>query len=226
MSSDITKKIDKSLFKNFVKKDNPVILDIGCYDGRDSLELLDIFKNASIYAFEGDTRSIEVFNKTVPENTDIKLIKTILSDVDGEVSWYASDSDTRRHYDSDIQNSWSASSSTKKPTRHLKVFDDVMFYDPVTANSMRLDTWINDNSIDFVDLMWVDVNGGEKEFLEGAINTLKYKTGLLYIEFNVGLYENALSKEEILDFLPMFKKIGTYEFFGNFGNILLKNKSY
>ena len=77
--------------------------------------------------------------------------------------------------------------------------------------------------------MWVDVNGGEKEFIEGAINTLKNKVNYLYIEFNgvdnKKLYKDCPTANDIKSKLNMFSEIGIYNFMGNFGNILLKNEN-
>ena len=77
--------------------------------------------------------------------------------------------------------------------------------------------------------MWVDVNGGEEGFLEGGINTINNKVKYLYIEFNgVGdkkLYDGCFTKDDILSELPNFKELGVFNFMGNFGNVLLENKT-
>ncbi len=97
------------------------------------------------------------------------------------------------------------------------------------VKSMKLDTWMSQNpNINEIDIMWVDVNGGEREFLEGGLNTLNTKVKYLYIEFNSAnnksLYEGCPTKDEIIQQLSNFEDLGVYNFMGNFGNILLKNK--
>ena len=94
---------------------------------------------------------------------------------------------------------------------------------------MRLDTWLDQTKVvDEIDIMWVDVNGGENEFLNGAYDTIMKKVKFLYMEFcGVGdkkLYENSLTHTDIQDKLKNFKELGVYNFMGNFGNVLLKNK--
>ena len=37
--------IDKNIFKKLIKKDNPIIFDVGAFDGNDSIEFLNIFNN-------------------------------------------------------------------------------------------------------------------------------------------------------------------------------------
>ena len=75
--------------------------------------------------------------------------------------------------------------------------------------------------------MWVDVNGGEAEFLAGALDTINTKVKYLYVEFNGDdekrLYDNCFTKDEIKQTLPIFEELGVFNFMGNFGNVLLKN---
>ena len=221
--------IDKNIFIDLFDKDAKLtILDVGTYDGKDSLEFSKLFTNSTIYSFEGDKRSVKVFNRIAGNIENINLIETALSDIDGEVDWYASNSDTRRHYD--FEDSWSASSSIKKPDNHLNIFDDVSFNKPTQVKSTRLDTWMSQNNqVQDIDIMWVDVNGGEREFIDGGLDTLQNRVKYLYIEFNgvedKTLYEDCLTADGIKDKLECFEELGTYNFMGNFGNIFLKNIS-
>jgi len=219
--------IDKHVFKNKLGIENPVIFDVGCFDGNDCLEFIEIFENPKLYAFEADKRSIEIFKNHVG-NVPVTLIETALSNRDGHVDFYKSESKTRKH-DRHGEKTWTASSSIKKPENHLNIFPDVQFMDKITVESQRLDTWIEDKNISKIDIMWVDVNGGEKEFLDGALNTINNKVKYLYIEFNAAdgksLYEGCLTKDEIKNKLPNFKECGVFNFMGNFGNVLLENQS-
>ena len=101
------------IFKEIILSDIPTIIDVGSYDGNSSCDILKIFPNASIYAFEIDERSIELFKKN-PKTKDIVLTTAAVSNVDGEIKFYRSDSETRRHNNN--EDSWSASSSTVKPS--------------------------------------------------------------------------------------------------------------
>lgn len=223
------KEIDKNIFKNlFLDKKNLTIFDVGTYDGKDSLEFSKIFPSSKIYSFEADKRSIKIFNKISSGVKNINLIETALSNIDGKIDWYASNSKTRRHYD--FQDDWSASSSLKKPDNHLNIFSDISFSKVEKVKSIKLDTWILQNpNINEIDIMWVDVNGGEEEFLEGGLDTINNKVKYLYIEFNgvdnKKLYKECFTKEDIKNKLSNFEEYGVYNFMGNFGNILLKNKN-
>lgn len=217
--------VDVEYLKSLVNKKSPTILDVGCYDGRDTLKLNSLFEDATIYCFDADSRSIELFKKLVGDFPNIELCEIALSDVDGEILFYHSESEEKRHYSD--QKSWSASSSIKEPDRHLDIFDNISFKDGNYVKSSRLDTWMENRKINTIDLMWVDVNGGENEFLNGAKKSIIEKTNYLYIEFSAiegqRLYKDCWTKDQILNFLPTFKELGVYNFFGNFGNVLLEN---
>ena len=225
MGYNIVKDIDKSFFRENIDKDNLTIFDVGTFDGGDCLDFLKIFDNPIIYAFEADKRSVDIFKKYVGDKP-INLVETALSNIDGEIEFYQSESETRRHDRYDYEKTWSASGSVRKPKNHLSVFPDVQFK-LNKVKSTRLDTWILDKDINLIDVMWVDVNGGEEEFLNGGLNTINEKVNYLYIEFNgVGdkkLYENCFNVEDIKDKLTDFEYIGIYNFMGNFGNVLLRN---
>jgi len=222
------KEINKEIFTQIFDVNKKLtIFDVGTYDGSDSLEFSKLFPNANIYSFDADPRSIQLFKKIIGRNEKITLSTAALTNIDGYVDWYSSDSKTRRHHK--FQDFWSASSSIKKPSNHLNIFKDITFKKDKKVKSCRLDTWLLDKEeIELIDIMWVDVNGGENEFLEGALNTIKNKVKYLYIEFNaVGdkeLYEGCPNRHKIINKLDNFQLKGVYNYMGNFGNIFLKNK--
>lgn len=215
---------------NLITYPQPIIFEVGCYDGKDSRELRDVLTNRgyspTFFCFEADKRSQELFESFKSVNSYMYLIPKAVSNVDGYITLFKSDSETRRHDHN--SKSWSASSSIKKPKTHLELFPDVEFKDQEIVMSTRLDTfYINGFKGQLIDFMWVDINGAEAEFLDGAQGVLSAKTKYLYIEFSdKELYENQITKQTILDKLSWdFELVDTYNFKGNFGNILLKNKN-
>jgi FkbM family methyltransferase len=209
-----SEKIDKKYLANLINNDNPIIFDIGCYDGRDGLEFIPLFKNPQVFAFDPSPCLTNAFKESLKANSNLVLTEVALTDIDGNIDLYEAD----KH---------PASNSTKRPKDHLIVFSDVEFSKVSTTKSSKLDTWVEKNLKDTtIDLMWIDVNGAEKEFLLGAKETLLEKTKLIFIEFSaVGdqqLYEGSCTREDILSFFEGFEELGTYDFKGNFGNILLR----
>ena len=104
----------------------------------------------------------------------------------------------------------------------------VEFNNPIEVPSIKLDTWFESQSdINFIDFIWADVNGGEKELILGGLNTLKNHVGYLYTEYsNNELMEGQPTLNEILDMLD-----GTFTCLeknsngikGMYGTALLKN---
>lgn len=222
------KDLSKTQIAKLIKSDNPLILDVGCYDGRDGAGIAVHFDRCEVHCFEADPRSAYLFMRLYGQNKKLHLHQYALTDVDGEVEFYQSDSKTRRHFET--QTSWSASSSIRKPKTHLELFTDVYFENKIKVRGMKLDTWFfrdihlydPKKKIDFV---WCDVNGGEGDFIRGGIHALNEYTKFLYIESSdKELYEGQITKDELLLLLPAFDLIGEYNYAGNFGNLLLKNK--
>ncbi len=214
------KEFDKRILKKLLSKE-PLILDIGCYDGKDSVEMSKLFKNCVIHCFECDKRSIKLFNQKTKDIPNIFLHEFAMSNVNGLIDFYLSDSDTRRHYEG--QESWSASSSIRKPKNHIKLFEDVKFNIVEKVRSVSLDDWFS--GLRYIDLIWVDVNGGEEDFIKGGIETLLNLTKYLFIEFSdKELYEGQINKDKLLSLLGnTFEVIDVYNYEGNFGNLFLKN---
>lgn len=206
------------------KKEKAIVLDVGCYDGEDAAELALELENCEIHCFEADKRSQELFERRNGNNSELHLWKcAVTSEPWTKVKLYKSDSQMRRHYE--FQNSWSASSSIRKPKTHLELFPDVQFIETEEVESTTLDMWNWFHDFDVIDFIWCDVNGAEEDVVGGAAEVLK-KTRYLYIEFSdKELYEGQINKEKLLSLLPDFEEMGIYNFAGNFGNVLLKNKN-
>jgi FkbM family methyltransferase len=219
----MTEKITKEYIASLIQSRRPVVLDIGCYDCKDSLELAALLPDeARFYCFEPDPRSQEFAVRNINNSKKFLLNNLAITDYDGGAHLNISYSDTRRH---EGNNDWSASSSLQSPAEHLTVFPDVEFAGRLNVPCCKLDTWyyttLNPKVIDFC---WIDTNGAEAKVLRGGLRTLNEKVRFLYIEFEEKqLFEGAPNKADIRDLLPGWEEMGVYDFHGNFGNVLLKN---
>jgi 2-O-methyltransferase len=219
------KDISKEYIKQLIGKEDPVILDIGCYDGKDSAELAKLFKSPEVHCFECDPRSILLFKK-LNYYPNASLHRIAICNQDSATSFGLSTSDTRKHYDAQVD--WSASSSLKHPKNHIGLFPDVEFHETIEVHCRKLDSWVKDNFNDdeIIDFIWCDVNGAEADVVLGGLNTLNNHTRYLYIEVSdKELYEGQITPDELLKMLPGFQFMKLYNYRGNFGNVLLKNKN-
>ena len=208
--------ISKEDIKKLIIKEDPLILEIGCNNGTDTLEFLNTFSKANIHCFEPDPRAIEKFKEKINEER-CKLWELAISNIDGETSFHLSGG--KDPYGK--MDDWDQSSSIKNPKKHLEKFPWCKFDKEIKVKTRRLDTWAENNMIGNIDFIWADVQGAERELIEGGLKVLN-NTNYLYIEFyDEEMYEGQLNLKDMLCLLPQFEIVKK---FGN--NVLLKNKVY
>jgi len=204
--------LKKGYIKSLIKIESPIILEIGSNDGRDSQEFLNEFKNIKLYCFEPDPRQIKRFKDRI-EDSRCKLYKIAISNKEGIIDFYLSES-------IDPNTTAEDSSSIKKPKKHLRRFPWIKFQKKIQVKTMPLDSWAKKKKINKIDFIWADVQGAEKELIEGGLKTLNEKTRYFYTEFyNEELYEGQINLKDILKKLPNFRILNIYG-----DNVLLENK--
>jgi FkbM family methyltransferase len=198
-----------------LKKNNPVILEIGACMGEDSVIFLQEFSDIQLHCFEPDPRSVKIHQNTV-KDARCHLHPIAISDVDGEAEFYQSIGSPEETGDS---SEWLQSSSLKAPKNHLEVFPWCKFKeDTVKVPTRRLDSWFAEQDIDQIDLIWADVQGAEENLIKGAFKTLSH-TKYFYTEFEDDeYYEGQITLQQIKALLPKFKVIGLF-----YNNVLFNN---
>lgn len=213
---------------------HPTIVEIGCCDGEDSLAFLSAFGNKmKLYCFEADPRNIVIFRENIKDSDRCKLVPMAISNEDGEVTFYQS---FGKRPGNPSQVNRRSSGSIRKPDGHLQAQKWCSFNDGIKVPSITLDSWCKQNGITSIDLIWADVNGGERNMIEGAKNALKF-TKYIYTEFgptkqeaqkwfgldvdvDFKLFEGGITREEILTMLPDFEEIAVIN-----NNVFMKNRS-
>jgi FkbM family methyltransferase len=207
--------MNKREIKHMLGKDNPIILEIGTNDGEDSEDFVNTFKDIQLYCFEPDPRAIQRFKNRMSKYSNYKLYEMAISNNNGEIDFHLSGGNNPGM---PWYGDWDKSSSIKKPKLHLLQHRWCNFNNIIKVETKRLDDWFNEEKLESIDFIWVDVQGAEKELIEGAKETLK-KTRYLYTEFDDSeLYEGQPNLEQILKMLPDFKFVKFVE-----NNVLLKN---
>ena len=201
---DITKQEIKDLIGT-----GAVILEVGSFNGKDAAELAEVCET-EVHAFEPNPASYEI----------MKLLGN-----DRLIIWnYA----VCAHNGYTILNlsNHPQSDTIKTPKLHKKLFPDVKYKDSIKVKATTLDSWnYSVRKGDPVDFIWIDCNGSEADFILGANQTLA-KTKYVYIEYcEKELFSKALNRAGIQKALPGFGTLGDYNFQGNFGNLLMKNKN-
>jgi len=210
--------------KKLINKKSPVIFEIGCADGIDTLEFLEEFNgDIKLYCFEPDERNANIFvngghrplkpNLTQPiKHDNIIFEKKAVGNVDGIVEFN--------------QSSTIYSSSLKKPIKNLfDTWDFIEFNNILKVECVKLDTYVDENKIDKIDFIWADVQRAEDLLIKGGKKTFDNKVKFLYTEYAKDLknefYENSPNMDKILELLGdnwvVIKDYGT--------DILLKNNN-
>ena len=210
------------------------ILEIGGHYGEDTLRFYKFFPRSQIYSFEPDPRNRKIFNKTCQGIDSIHLIESAVSDKHNElVSFYMSYSeftgtmqtkynfiDKKDYIQLQLNNS--GSSSLKQSTR-----TDLQLSTQITVPSVRLDKWCIDNKIDSIDFIWIDVQGAEKQVIEGCLDILD-KIHYIQLEYGETSYEGGLSKQETYNMMISynFELVLDYNPSSHTGDFLFVNKKF
>ena len=118
----------------------------------------------------------------------------MVSDFNGELEFNRSRTDNP----SDL----SYSGSIKKPKEHLNEWPFIKFDDTIKVNSTTLDKYCEDNDVDIIDFIWADVQGAEKNLIDGGSGMLKNGVRFLYTEYsNKEYYEGQVNLAKLSELL-------------------------
>jgi FkbM family methyltransferase len=224
-------KIDKHIvIRKMLKTDTPVILEIGAHYGEDSMKFLQHFPNAKLFCFEPDPRNIYIIKKYAMDSR-IKLFELAVSDNDSDkVNFYQSysaDYDSQkmpRKYNWIPKEEYVGLNLNRSGASSLKRGIPVEGANIVQVRTVKLDSWLEENNIDFVDLLWVDVQGAERNVVEGAKNSL-HKIRYIWIEYGEVQYEGGMTRKETIQLLKSnFSVVRRHSKSGKKGDLLFRNK--
>ena len=179
--------MDKGYIKNLLKKDNPIIFEIGCADGTDTEQFLNQFLKIKLHGFEPDPDNLNIIkNKNLDKR--FNLFEGVVSNVNGHIDFLRSDG--CRH-----------SGSILKPKNHLQIWPEVNFTENIQVKSIKLDTFCEINSINEIDFIWMDTQGAEGEIFKSGKNILK-STKYIYTEYSDNeWYEGQPKLQTLIDIL-------------------------
>lgn len=192
--------LDGAEIAGLIGRDDAVIIEIGANDGKHTSLFLDACPRAQVYCFEPDARAIRKWRERVTDPRAV-LFETAVGTVDGEVTFHVSGGKPRPGY----PEGWDMSGSIHRPKVHLERWPRITFDTTVTVPSVRLDTWAAAQGIERVDFIWADVQGAERQVIEGGAETLA-RTRFFFTEYyDVEMYEGQLNLAAIAALLPGFE---------------------
>jgi FkbM family methyltransferase len=204
--------IYKKLREILPKIDHPVVVEIGAHLGTDTVKLVKMLNKPFIYlVIEADIRNQKKLKGVCDEN-EITFLPAAVGNSNDVVPFYYSTGSRggkREHTDS---------SSLKKPIKTTKRPPWVTFNQGYVI-SMKLDWIFTIYNLQHIDLIWMDVQGGELEVFDGGKKALE-NTGYIYTECQAGRYEGQPGLKGILGALP-----GWEVMLKNGDNVLLRNEN-
>jgi 2-O-methyltransferase len=218
----------KEFVRRSLKKNHTVIVEIGAHYGEDTQDLLDCCNPRVIHCFEPDPRNIAIIKDYISDRR-VMLHEYAISDNDGEADFYQGYKDTfsdkmfdkyswipRDRYVKEKLNGSGASSLKRGHSL-------VQNAEPIRVKTIRFESWANANKIDFVDFMWIDVQGAEKEVVCGLGYMVKY-INYIWVEFGEISYEGGMTRKQTINRLYDlgFCVIESQSDQGKKGNLLLQ----
>ena len=205
--------LELSDLPDLLKKDDPVILDIGCNEGDHTSQFLSLFPRSRVFAFEPDPRAIERFKEKI-KDPRAALYEYAIADRDGEAAFNMSSGKPPGGWPQE----WDLSGSLYEPKTHLEEFPWCAFENSIVVPVKRLDTWLSAEGIEQIDLIWADTQGAEMDLIRGGMKTLE-RTRYFYTEYsNKELFKGQLNLRELLRMIPDYSVLTRYE-----QDVLLKN---
>ncbi len=193
---------------------NPVIVELGAHLGEEAEWIMPLVNNPRYVMVEPDEQNCARLRRLVRNSPhSVSMISAAISDynaVDGD--FYPAENHKSMNR---------ASGSIHKPTGHLDCFPEVSFsfkkVQYYTLNAIAIK-----EGLDHIDLLWCDIQGAERDMIEGGRSTLA-KTHYMMIEAEpeVELYEGQALKPELLAMLPDWKVLQDFGY-----NVLLWNTKY
>jgi FkbM family methyltransferase len=197
-----------------------VIIEAGAADGIDTSEFLISFPEAKIFAVEPVNQQFVYLREKFLDQENIELFNIAFSEENGV---------GELNIGADVgQFGGMGSSSMLEPMKHQMYFPSISFKRKQLITIKTLETFMIENQIERVDLLWLDIQGKELDVLKASERALVEKIKLLHIEISrVSLYKGMPKEREIrkflkdLGFICVVDKVGAIS-----GNALYLNNRF
>ena len=174
---------------------NPrVIVEAGAADGVETLMFANNFSNCTIFAIEPIKMQFDFLQNKFTNTKNVQIYHFALSDRNELTSIFVGSAN--KGLDG------MGSSSLFKPDLHKKYFPNIVFDNIQEIKGITLENFILNNKIDFIDLLWLDIQGAELKVMQASEAIMRDKVKSLHIEISrVKFYEGTPSEKDIRTFL-------------------------
>jgi FkbM family methyltransferase len=139
-----------------------VVLDVGARDCRESLDFAAAFPAATVYAFECNPATLPACRAAAAHEPRLTLTEKAVADSDGRKSFFPID--PKKTVTGSADGNPGASSLFEASGDYPL---EQYVQDRIEVETTRLDTFLGQNGIGHIDVLWMDVQGAELLVLRG-----------------------------------------------------------
>lgn len=189
-----------------VRRERPMIFDVGAHVGIAAIRYRELFPRAQIHGFEPFPESFDRLREAVGALQPIELHPLALAASSGQARFSV--------------NRNSATNSLLASDDGAAVYwrgDTPVTMGSLTVPTTTLEEFCRDHAVDVIDILKMDVQGGEYDVLQGGRGLFERRAvGLAYMELITA--PTYVGQHRIRDYLEFFDSVG-YELFNmyNFG---------
>lgn len=174
---------------------NPIIVEAGSCDGRDTFQLARQFPHGKIYAFEPVPLLYKALKERVACYCNVMCINKALADTCSMREFHVARKIATQRI--------TQTSSLYTPNQRYS-WENTQFDEIISVWTITLDTWMKELAIDHIDFLWLDAQGAELSILFGAQHALQTIKALWIEVSDVQRYTNQPTAKEITTTLQSY----------------------
>lgn len=188
----ITKKDLLALINQYMPT-KPVIVEAGCFDGGDTLQLSSFWPTATIHAFEPVPEIFAMLTSNTQQRNNVCRYNYALSTQTGTAQLHLSSRPAAP--DEPFR------AGSLLPPKERLTWSTVTYPKTIAVKTITLDEWAQQHSIEQIDFLWLDVQGYALPILQASPHMLT-ALRVLYVEVEfIEAYEGQHQYHEVKTWL-------------------------
>jgi len=140
--------------------DNPIIVEAGAFDGRDTKKHISYWPKCTIHAFEPVPAIFTKLEFNTREYPQVTRYQIALSNTNGSASFFVAEKPAHPGVPTQA-------GSLLQPKERL-LHSPIHFPHTIQVPTLTLDTWADEQHITHVDMLWLDMQGHELSVLHAS----------------------------------------------------------
>ena len=160
-----------NLLKIFIKKNDPIILDVGANKGQSVDRFQSIFEKPYIYCFEPVKSCFNLLKKKINSEKRIKVYNLAVCKNNKKKKIYIYENDAHSSFNKVLKNTkW-----LKLRSKKINISSKKYLKKTELVKTETIDNFCKKNNIKEIDILKIDTQGNEDNVLRGCKNLLRQK---------------------------------------------------